>query len=43
MARNLEQRNNQAADGQDQPKAQFSATPLSESLVRLVAAGWIPD
>ena len=43
MARNLEQRNNQAADGQAQPEGQFSATPLSELLLRLIEAGGIPD
>jgi hypothetical protein len=43
VGRNLQQRKNQAANGQDQPNDQIAARPLSESLVRLVAAGWILD
>src|ERR1700682_4742153 len=43
VGRNLQQRENQAANGEDQPKDQIAARPLSESLVRLVGAGWILD
>jgi hypothetical protein len=43
VGQNLQQRKNQAANGEDQPKDEIAARPLSESLVRLVAAGWIFD
>src|SRR2546429_6378324 len=43
VGQNLQQRKNQAANGEDQPKDEIAARPLSESLDRLVAAGWIFD